>query len=64
MGEFGLALAAVFLAREALRPDYDRRQTGSLAVAGGVVHGLGWASVAGGTGPVTFAGALVVANAE
>jgi hypothetical protein len=44
LGELGMALAAVLLASEALRPEEEGRPLTSLALAAGVVHALGWAS--------------------
>lgn len=41
LAELGLAVAAVLLAREALRPPDERRQIVGLAVLAGLVHGLG-----------------------
>ena len=52
LGELGLALGVVLLAREALRAKDERRQITGLAVASGAVHGLGLAGfgAAGGMG--------------
>lgn len=44
LGEVGLALGAVLLANQALLPVQRRRQLGGLALASGLVHGLGWSS--------------------
>jgi len=41
LAEIGVALAAVLLAREALRPPEARRQLSTLAACAGVAHGLG-----------------------
>jgi len=49
LGEVGLALGVMLLAREALRPNEDRRQVESLIVLSGVVHGLGLAGLSAAT---------------
>ncbi len=45
LAEVGVAVAAGILARQALLDAQERRQLGALAVAAGVVHGLGLASI-------------------
>ena len=45
LGELGLALAVMLLAREALRPEAERREIAGLALAGGAVHGFGLAAL-------------------
>ena len=41
LAEVGLATAVVLLAREALRPEGERRQLAALAACGGLLHGIG-----------------------
>ena len=41
LAEGGVAIAAIVLASEALRPARDRRQLGGIALMGGLLHGLG-----------------------
>jgi hypothetical protein len=50
LGEIGLALATLLLAREALRPEQERSMLAPLVVVVGVVHGLGWVRTAEGSG--------------
>jgi hypothetical protein len=47
--EFGLAVAVVLLAREALRPEGERRRLPELALLAGGIHGLGLAALLSGT---------------
>jgi hydrogenase/urease accessory protein HupE len=47
LAEIGIALAAVLLAREALRPPEERRQVLSLAACAGAAHGLGMHAIIG-----------------
>ena len=55
LSELGVAIAVVLLARETLRPPNDRRQLSGLAVAAGLVHGLGLASMTTGTAALVLA---------
>ena len=54
LAQIGVALAAVLLATEVLRPPDGRNQLGAIAIVAGVVHGLGLhslVSAAGADGP-------------
>jgi hypothetical protein len=46
VASLGIAVAALLLAREAMRPTEERRQLAGLAALAGVVHGLGIVAVA------------------
>jgi hypothetical protein len=45
VAESGIAIAVVLLAKESLRPAGDRRQLTGLAIAAGLIHGLGLAGL-------------------
>ena len=55
--EIGVAVAAVLLAREALRPTGDRKNLMALAGAAGLIHGLGIAGLV--PAPATHNGSLL-----